>query len=141
MYNNWFVIKNFSEFVEASRKLVFNNFGSKLDDDSSVETMLVDLSIEDQKELDIVLSYSESATIVKSFIKKQKNKKTKESRYLVDEESYMLIITSLNDRLVSNVLNSLVNKGLVETAYDDKCNDFVFWVKDHDKNNKKSDTN
>lgn len=141
MYNNWFVIKNFSEFVEASRKLVFNNFGSKLDDDSSIETMLVDLSIEDQKELDIVLSYNESATIVKSFIKKQKNKKTKESRYLVDEESYMLIITSLNDRLVSNVLNSLVNKGLVETAYDDKCNDFVFWVKDHDKNNKKSDTN
>lgn len=141
MYNNWFVIKNFSEFVEASRKLVFNNFGSKLDDDPSVETMLVDLSIEDQKELDIVLSYNESATIVKSFIKKQKNKKTKESRYLVDEESYMLIITSLNDRLVSNVLNSLVNKGLVETAYDDKCNDFVFWVKDNDKNNKKSDSN
>ena len=141
MHNNWFVIKNFSEFVEASRKLVFNNFGSKLDDDSSVETMLVDLSIEDQKELDIVLSYNESATIVRSFIKKQKNKKTKESRYLVDEESYMLIITSLNDRLVSNVLNSLVNKGLVETAYDDKCNDFVFWVKDNGKNNKKSDSN
>lgn len=53
----------------------------------------------------------------------------------------MLIITALNDRLVSNILNSLVNKGLIETAYDDSRNDFVFWVKDNDKNNKKSDSN
>ena len=141
MYNGWFVIKNFPEFVEASRKLVFNNFGSKSENDSDVETLLVDLSVEDKKELDSVLSYSESASIVKSFIKKQKNKKTKESRYLIDEKSYMLIITALNDRLVSNILNSLVNKGLIETAYDDSRNDFVFWVKDNDKNNKKSDSN
>lgn len=77
MYNGWFVIKNFPEFVEASRKLVFNNFGSKSENDSDVETLLVDLSVEDKKELDSVLSYSESASIVKSFIKKQKNKKQK----------------------------------------------------------------
>lgn len=126
MSSDWFVINNFSEFVEASRKLVFNNFG-KLDDDSDVEKILVELSEKDQKELDSVLSYNESASIIKELIKEEKNKKTKESRYLVDTDSYILIITKLNDRLVSNILNSLVNRGLVETAYDEKINDFIFW--------------
>jgi hypothetical protein len=35
--------------------------------------------------------------------------------------------------MVSNILNSLVNKGLVETAYDAEANDFIFWVSDENK--------
>jgi hypothetical protein len=27
-----------------------------------------------------------------------------------------------------------VQKGLVESAFDDKANDFVFWIKDKDEN-------
>jgi hypothetical protein len=36
--------------------------------------------------------------------------------------------------MISNILNSLVNKGMIETAFDNKSNDFVFWIKDS-KNN------
>jgi hypothetical protein len=35
--------------------------------------------------------------------------------------------------MISNLLNTLVNKGLVETAFDEKSNDFVFWVKNENK--------
>lgn len=141
MNNNWFIIKNLKEFTDASRKLVFNNFGSKLEDDSDLETVLTDLSSEDQKELDEVLSYNESVSIIRGFLKKQKNKKTKATRYLVDEKLYISIITALNDRLVSNILNSLVNKGLIETAYDAESNDFVFWCAKNDQEKNKPETN
>ncbi|NBT08684.1 MAG: hypothetical protein EBS98_07780, partial [Chitinophagia bacterium] len=43
------------------------------------------------------------------------------------------ILEELNSRLVSNILNSLVNKGLIESAYDSDTNDFVFWVKNDSK--------
>jgi len=48
----------------------------------------------------------------------------------MNNSMFLSIIESLNDRMVSNLLNSLVNRGLVETAYDAEENDFVFWVKD-----------
>ena len=35
--------------------------------------------------------------------------------------------------MVSNILNQLVQKGLVESAFDTESNDFIFWVKDNDK--------
>jgi len=38
----------------------------------------------------------------------------------------------MNGRLVSNMLTSLVSKGLIESAYDEQINDFVFWIKDNE---------
>ena len=35
----------------------------------------------------------------------------------------------LCERMVSNIIQSLVKKGLVETAFDNEKNDFIFWVK------------
>jgi hypothetical protein len=119
---------------------VFKNFGTNPDEDLNLEDIITNSSPQDESEMNNVLSYSESCSIVKSFIKKQTNKKTKENRYVLDEEIYMSIVMSLNDRLVSNILNGLVNKGLVETAYDDKTNDFVFWITDEYKENIKKDT-
>jgi hypothetical protein len=43
--------------------------------------------------------------------------------------------------MISNILNSLVNKGVLDSAYDSDQNDFIFWVKDDDETqNKKSET-
>jgi hypothetical protein len=36
--------------------------------------------------------------------------------------------------MVSNMLNNLVNKGMIETGYDDETNDFIFWIKDENEN-------
>ena len=68
-------------------------------------------------------------------VKKQKHKLTSNIRYIVSEDLYMNIINALNDRLVSNILNNLVNKGIVETAFDEKANEFIFWVKNEEKKN------
>jgi hypothetical protein len=47
------------------------------------------------------------------------------------------IIHKLNDRMVSNIINILTQKGLIETAFDNEANDFVFWINDEQKNNYK----
>jgi hypothetical protein len=140
MSKEFFIINNLEDFVNATRRLVFKNFGTNPDEDLNLEDIITNSSPQDESEMNNILSYSESCSIVKSFIKKQTNKKTKENRYVLDEEIYMSIVMSLNDRLVSNILNGLVNKGLVETAYDDKTNDFVFWITDEYKENIKKDT-
>ena len=140
MSKEFFIINNLEDFVNATRRLVFKNFGTNPDEDLNLEDIITNSSPQDESEMNNVLSYSESCSIVKSFIKKQTNKKTKENRYVLDEEIYMSIVMSLNDRLVSNILNGLVNKGLVETAYDDKTNDFVFWITDEYKENIKKET-
>jgi len=133
--DEWFVIRNFDNFVNATRALVFNNFGKNKDNE---EPDLISFSIhpDDISEIDTVLSFDEARIIVNSLIRKQRNKTTKEMRYILNDNLYMEVISALNDRMVSNILNGLVNRGLVESAYDSEANDFVFWVKNNDENTK-----
>ena len=132
MNEQWYVIKNMKDFVNQTRILVFNSFGSTKPE-NDMDALMDSLKPEDQDELDNILSYDESVVMTKDLAKKQKNKKTKKNRYLITDDIYHNIIKSFNDRMVSNLLNSLVNKGLVETAFDEKTNDFMFWIKDENK--------
>ena len=137
----WFIINDIDDLTNSVRVLVFNNFGKSTEqqvqekEDDIVNNLLLELDPKDQKELDETLSYSESLIIVKQHIKKQIHKKTDKIRYIMNSDMFLKIIKSLNDRMVSNLLNSLVNRGLVETAYDDEDDDFIFWVKDNDSKN------
>lgn len=126
--DEWYIITDLNELINSSRVLVFNNFGKH----ESQENDLLSFSLDDAdiKELDSILSFEESELIVKNLIKKQYNKALNKSRYLLSDKIYLQIIYDLNDRMVSNILNGLVNKGLVETAYDEVSNDFVFWIKE-----------
>lgn len=139
MNNEWFIVKNIEELINSARALVFNNFGKQNDvnDDSITDILNTTMNEQDQAELDEILSYDESCLIVKGLLKKQFNKKSKKIRYVMTEEIFVSVIESLNDRMVSNILNGLVNKGIVESAYDDKANDFVFWIKDENKKEKR----
>jgi hypothetical protein len=133
--SDWFIVKDIDELTNSARAIVFNNFGKKSTSESkeatdSVDDLLLEVDPKDQKELDETLSYSESLIIVKQHIKKQIHKKTDKIRYIMNDKMFLAIIESLNERMVSNLLNSLVNKGLVETAYDDEDDDFIFWVKE-----------
>ena len=136
----WFIINNIDDLTNSVRALVFNNFGKndesevKEKDGDLVNNLIFEVDPADQKELDNVLSYSESLIIVKQHIKKQIHKKTDKTRYVMNNNMFLQIIESLNSRMVSNLLNSLVNRGLVETAYDAEDDDFIFWVKE--ENNK-----
>lgn len=136
MKEDYLIVSDFDEFINASRSLVFKCFGEhEIDEDD----LFKELNTIDQQELDANLSFAESVIIAKDILIKQKHKVSGDIRYLVTDEKYMIILEELNSRLVSNILNSLVNKGLVESGYDSDTNDFVFWVKSNDKNNKKSD--
>jgi hypothetical protein len=137
MNNEWFIIKDLDGFINSSRALVFNNFGTKSEDSDSLSLQIDEL---DQTELDSVLSFEESKVIVSDHVKKQKHKLNQDIRYTLNEKIFLDIITSLNDRMVSNILNSLVNKGFVETGYDEESNDFVFWVSDEYKKKEKPET-
>ena len=117
--DDWFVIKDIMAFINESRKLVFNTHGTKSNDNADEIDNLI-ISQEDEEDLDKILSYSESLTIMQSFLKKQKNKKTNEYRYLINEDLYVKALQSMGDRMTSNILHSLVNKGLIEMAFDNE---------------------
>jgi DNA-binding HxlR family transcriptional regulator len=133
---DWFIISDLEEFTDKARSIVYNNFGQwsdNLNNPVSIEDVVPD----ELEEFNKVLSHQESLLIVKQFVKKEKNKKTKKIRYILDDQIFEKIIHDLNNRMVSNILNSLVQKGLVESAFDEDANDFIFWTKDEHENKNK----
>ena len=128
--NEWFVIKNIEEFTNKARAIVYNNFGN-WENESDVDNIIDSVKPSEQSDFDKILSHQESLIIIKQIIKKQKNKTTSKIRYILNETLFAKIVEELNARMVSNILNELVKKGLVESAYDTESDDFVFWVKDN----------
>ena len=128
-----YIIDNLDNFTDSARRLVYNGFdkGSVEDPDEFTE-LVTQISPEEEKELDKVLSHDEALVIVKSMAKEQKHKYEDKSRYIIDEKIFSEIIEAMNARLVSNILTSLANKGMIESAYDSDINDFVFWIKDNE---------
>jgi len=132
---DWYVISDLSDFTDKARSIVYNNYGS-WDNESDVEDLMDDVSENEQEDFDKMLSHQESLVIVKENIKRERNKRNGKIRYVLNDEIFVEIITKLNDRLTSNLMSSLVQKGLVETAFDDKENHFVFWIADNEDKNK-----
>jgi hypothetical protein len=142
--DQWFFINDFDDFVEHSRSLVFKFFGeaNKIADDAMTAS-LYEMSKKETEEMNETLTHDESAIIIKNHARKQVNKKTKEIRYCLTDKLLQSIIEDLNNRMISNILNSLVNKGVLDSAYDSDQNDFIFWVKEEDdtKSNQKPEAN
>lgn len=131
--SDWFIISDLSDFTDKARAIVYNNFGT-WQDRSDLDILIDDVRDEEQEEFDKMLSHQESLVIVKENVKVQKNKRTKKIRYILNDTIFADIVHKLNDRMVSNIIGNLVQKGFVETAFDNEANDFVFWVKEDDKN-------
>lgn len=129
--NEWYVIADIPNFINSARLLVFNSFGN-VDNPSPIDNALASLNEADRSELDTVLSYDESYNIAMETVKKQYNKKTKETRYLISDETFVSMIDFLNERMISNMLNNLVNKGILESGFDNESNEFVFWIKNNE---------
>jgi hypothetical protein len=130
--SEWFIVPNIDEFTDKARSIVYNNFGT-WQDKNDLDVLIDDVKDKEKTELDKILSHQESLVIVKENIKKEKNKITKQTRYILTDNMFAEIVNKLNDRMVSNIILGLVQKGLVESAFDEKANDFVFWVKDDDQ--------
>lgn len=138
MKEKWFEVKDLSEFVNSTRKMVFHFFGklNEADTDSALKEIW-DMSEEELEELDSTLTYEECLVITKSLLRTEN--KNYEDSYYVSDSIFMTIVEEINSRLVSNILNRLANKGLIETAFDEKIGDFVFWATS-DENKTDTDT-
>ena len=132
--DQWFFINDFDDFVDHSRSLVFKFFGEvkKEAEDDSLMMSISQMSKQELEEMDETLTHDESAIIIINHARKQINKKTKEVRYCLTDKLLQSIIEDMNNRMISNILNSLVNKGVLDSAYDSDQNDFIFWVKEED---------
>jgi hypothetical protein len=139
MDDQWYVITKLDEFTDKARAIVYNNFGVWQNKDQ-LDVLIDDVKENEQEELNNILSHQESLVIVKGIIKKERNKKSNKIRYIVNDKLFADIIYTLNDRMVSNIVAGLVKKGIVESAYDSEANDFVFWIKDNQKEQEKPET-
>lgn len=134
----WLIITDLEQFIEAARVLVFQSFGKSDQDD--ISQIMGDLTVMEAKELDEILSIKECQKIADNYIRKQKNKNTKKIRLMTNEILFMQMVEAFNSRMVSNILHNLVNKGVLDTAYDEKSNDFIFWIKEDENNTEASET-
>lgn len=137
--SEWFIINDIDDFTDRARAIVYNNFGVWNESDD-LDILIEDVKESEQEEFDKILSHQESLVIVKQTAKKQTNKKNKKIRYIINNKLFAAIVEELNSRMVSNIINGLVKKGLVETAFDSETNDFIFWVKDQDYDDNKPET-
>jgi len=135
MSETWYVIPDLDNFTDKARAIVYNNFGT-WNNKTELDVLIDDIKDSEIEEFNRVLSHQESLVIIKEIIKKERNKKTNKLRYTLNDTLFSDIIYKLNDRMVSNIIGTLVQKGLVESAFDTEANDFVFWVKDQDEKEK-----
>lgn len=127
MYDEeWYEITDLKLFVESSRVLVYSLFGSLSD---SYKVYIEELNTEEQQEINSLLTYSECMDMIKPVLKKTSG----DNEYKISSDEYLDFVESLNLRLISNILKSLVNTGLLETGFDESINDFIFWIPDENK--------
>lgn len=128
-YSNWYDITDLDLFIESTRVLVYSIFGQTNNDAINID--IKNLNESEKEEMNKCLSNEESMIIAKEFLVIDKNTKT----YKISDKRYKKFIDALNARLVSNMLQKLSRDGLLESAFDEESNDFIFWVKEDEKNN------
>lgn len=140
--NDWLEISDIDKFTDYIRNVVYINFkdDSINDDDYEIDInkCFEKLSKEEKQELESILDKKECINIIRESSRKVRHKKTRQIKYLMNDKILFTIIENINQRMVSNLISSLVKKGLLESAFDEEKNDFVFWTKE--KNNGDSQT-
>ena len=116
--------------VDFIRKLVYDSFSYPIDyTDIETEDGLLDIKLTDDEmdELNKLLSIEECISLFKPKLKvvKINNKNT----YFINSYIFEDVVRDINGRMISNTMRSLVAKDLIEVAFDNDKNDFVFWLK------------
>lgn len=138
---DWYFITRFEEFIDHSRGLIFDLFLESTKEKPSEEVVVSYSSSNDDigkilscfeedepEQLALYLTHSEAVVISKRFATLKTDKKTQKEKYVISDQLFLEMLECFNSRLISNLLNSLVNAGLLESAFDSTLNDFVFWA-------------
>lgn len=136
--DEWMEVVNIDKLTDFTRKVIYYNFDNEnnsLTDDEFLEKVKkMPAKSDSVEELNRVLPFDEVKLILQGFIKKRKNKKTHKVRYFMKEKDYDEVLVQFNQRMISNIVSSLVNRGILESAFDEEKNDFVFWLKKTNNN-------
>ena len=136
MEQGWLEIENLDKLIDFSRRLIYSNFDPNKRDQED-QTFFQNLSKFNNIELaemNDILPHKEIKIIFNEFIIKKRHKKTKQIRLFIQEDDYENVLEAINSRFVSNIVQRMVGKGLLETAFDAERNDFIFWVNKNEKN-------
>jgi len=135
----WYIIPDLDKFAQATRVMIYNMWGENVEEisqsiDISNNTLYdyENLEPEKQQELDHLISLAEAVNIIKEYATITSKGETK-----LTEERYEKVVESMNERLVSNMVMKLAKDGYLEIAFSEEENDFVFWVADQKKNDKR----
>ena len=123
--DDWLEIVSIKKIIDFSRKLVYYNFDETTEgmDDATFLEKIDNIGQDTEPEMDLLLPYDEYKNIFKPMIF------TEENRMYVKDDDYDDFLVQLNQRMVSNIVHGLVKRGVLNTAFDDEKNDFIFWVK------------
>lgn len=144
MNNNgdWLEISDIDKFTDYIRSIVYINFKDEdinEEEDINISGSLEDLTPEEAQEIETILNKKECMNIIKEISKKVRGKKSKKIKYLMDNKVLYDIIENVNQRMVSNIIANLVKKGLLESAFDEDKNDFIFWKKENKNGDSQTD--
>ena len=118
--SSWTEIQDLDVFIDKIRKISFDKFIEINKSFESEEEYW--MKLKDPK-IDSIITINETKNIVMSLIEEYN------FGYRCSQDNLYKIIEELNSRMISNSLSNLVNSGVLESAFDDKLNDFVFWIK------------
>ena len=126
--DNWYEIYDLTAVVDFIRKLVYDSFSDPVDyndiEQNEMGMLDIKLTTEETQELNKLLSIEECLSVVKPRLKP-----TKDNTYLLNGNIFEQMVYDINGRMISNTMRSLVERDLLEVAFDDNKNDFVFWLK------------
>jgi len=123
--DGWLEISNSKKLINFSRKLVYYNFDDEtaLMDDETFLDKIDNIQNDYDPEMDVLLPFEECELIFTSFTFIDNN-----LLYITDDD-YDTFLMQMNRRMISNIVQGLVKKGVLHTAFDNEKNDFIFWVK------------
>lgn len=125
-----YVMNNLEKFINEIRRIVFAGFGTTDITDDLLSELMSEI---DEEELDKTITYEECLNIAYEYVSIRKTRKGKR-KIIITEKNFNKLIEDINSRLVSNILVQLVDRGDLETAWDEESNDFIFWVPDNNEN-------
>lgn len=129
MDESWLELSNIDKLIDFSRKLVYYNFDNEsasLSDENFLKK-IEKMSDRVEPEIEELLPFFE----VKSMFMEQIVERDQVP--CIMEDSYDQLLVDMNHRMISNIVLSLVKKGVLDSAFDDEKNDFVFWVRKEDE--------
>jgi hypothetical protein len=123
--DDWLEVSNSEKLINFSRKLVYYNFDDETTymDDVTFLEKIDNIENDYDSEMDTLLPFDEAEIIFISFTF------TEENLLYITDDDYDTFLMQLNRRMISNIVQGLVKKGVLHTAFDNEKNDFIFWVK------------